>query len=158
MSVCETLPLRVPLPGTAAHSPSTCSPTSRTAHQLLSQINYVVSALKEGRQNRLTFCLCRHAGRFQSYVVPSVLLALSSLSSQQVKWHRWSCLCLLREGGSQNRHLFFPHFGGKQEMDTLALLKHSAFQWMGNLPWSANVGSAQCKAEKVPSLGKASNC
>lgn len=79
MSVCETLPLRVPLPETAAHSPSTCSPNGGIAHQLLSQINYVVSALKEGRQNKPTFCLCRHAGRFQSYVVPSAVLALSSI-------------------------------------------------------------------------------
>lgn len=55
-------------------------------------------------------------------------------------------------------HLFFPPDSKKkQEMDTLALLKHSAFQQMGNLPWSANVGSVQCKAEKVPSLGKALN-
>lgn len=66
-------------------------------------------------------------------------------------------LCAQR-GRQPEQDLFFPHSGGKQEMDTLALLKHSAFQWMGNLPWSANVGSAQCKAEKVLSLGKASNC
>lgn len=54
--------------------------------------------------------------------------------------------------------LFFPHFKKKQEMDTLALFKHLVFQQMGNLPRSVNVGSVQCKAEKVSSLGKASNC
>ena len=77
MSICKTLPLRVPFPEAEVHSLSTCLPTSIIAHQLLSQINYVVSALKEGRQSRPTFCLSRHAGRLQSYVLPSVLLALS---------------------------------------------------------------------------------
>lgn len=81
MSIWKTLPLRVPFPETEAHSLSTCFPTSIIAHQLLSQINYVVSALKDGRQSRPTFCLSLHVGRLQSDVLPSVLQALSFIQS-----------------------------------------------------------------------------